>query len=174
MVVTNDPALAERARLLREYGWTERNVSQVSGWNSRLDEVQAAVLRVKLRYLEADNAARCQLAELYSQLLGEYQLVLPKIREESEHVFHLYVVRSIERAELHAFLRARGVGALIHYPVPVHLQPAYYGRLRGADDLPETERAAREVLSLPIYPELTESEAHQVVSAVRTYFGKAA
>ena len=166
---------ARRARrLLREYGWAERNVSRIAGWNSRLDELQAAVLRIKLPYLDGDNEARRQLALFYDQSLAECELVLPKSRPEATHVYHLYVVRSAERDELLALLRSRGVGALVHYPVPVHLQPAYYARLRGADQLPHAERAAREVLSLPIYPELTEAEAHQVVSAVRTYFEKAA
>jgi dTDP-4-amino-4,6-dideoxygalactose transaminase len=174
MIVTDDPELADRARLLREYGWAERNVSTVAGWNSRLDELQAAVLRVKLRHLDRDNQSRQQLALFYDRALSEYQLKQPKVRPEGTHVFHLYVVRTAERDELQAFLRARGIGALVHYPVPVHQQPAYCKRLRGADSLPETERIAREVLSLPIYPELNPDEANQVVTTVRDYFEKAA
>lgn len=174
MVVTNDPELADRARLLREYGWAERNISKIAGWNSRLDELQAAVLRVKLCHLDRDNGNRQKLASLYNQALSEYELVQPKVRGEGTHVYHLYVVRSSKRDDLHAFLRARDVGALIHYPVPVHQQPAYCRRLRGADRLPETERIAREVLSLPIYPELNPDEANQVVTSVRDYFEQAA
>lgn len=169
MVVTNDPELADRARLLREYGWAERNVSSVAGWNSRLDELQAAILRVKLRYLDADNAARQQWAFFYDQALAESQLVLPKFLPGAPHVYHLYVVRCGDRDRLHDFLHARGIGTLIHYPVPVHLQPAYRCRLRGSDQLPETERAAGEVLSLPMYPELTRAEAAHVVATVREY-----
>lgn len=169
MVVTNDQDLAGRARLLREYGWAERNVSSVAGWNSRLDELQAAILRVKLRYLDADNAARQQWAFFYDQALAESQLVLPKFLPEAPHVYHLYVVRCGDRDRLHDFLHARGIGTLIHYPVPVHLQPAYRCRLRGSDQLPETERAAGEVLSLPMYPELTRAEAAHVVATVREY-----
>jgi dTDP-4-amino-4,6-dideoxygalactose transaminase len=175
MVVTNDPELAERARLLREYGWAERNVSRIAGWNSRLDELQAAVLRVKLGHLDRDNGSRQKLATFYGDALSEYpQLVQPKVRREGTHVYHLYVVRTLERDDLQTFLRGREVGALVHYPLPVHQQPAYCGRLRGADRLPETERIAREVLSLPIYPELNPDEAEQVVSSVRDYFEKAA
>ena len=98
----------------------------------------------------------------------------PKVRAEATHVYHLYVVRTSVRDDLHAFLRAREIGALIHYPVPVHQQPAYCRRLRGADRLPETERVAREVLSLPIYPELNPDEANQVVTTVQDYFEKVA
>jgi dTDP-4-amino-4,6-dideoxygalactose transaminase len=169
MVVTNDPEVAQRARLLREYGWAERYVSHVPGWNSRLDEVQAAVLRVKLRCLDADNAARERLAAWYDDALSVAGLTLPVRRPEATHVFHLYVVRAPRRAELQAHLKARGVGALVHYPVPVHLQPAYRGRLRGGERLPETERAAREVLSLPMYPELTEAEVQRVIQAIQDF-----
>ncbi len=174
MVVTDNPELADRARLLREYGWAERNVSTIAGWNSRLDELQAAVLRVKLRHLDRDNGNRRELALFYDHSLREYQLMQPKVRPEATHVYHLYVVRTSERDNLHAFLRTREIGALIHYPVPVHQQPAYCRRLLGADKLPETERVAREVLSLPIYPELNPNEADQVVTTVREYFEKAA
>lgn len=168
-VVTNDPALAERVRLLREYGWAERYVSRIAGWNSRLDEMQAAVLRVKLKYLDADNSARARLAARYDSGLQGAGLGLPRPRAEGEHVYHLYVIRSARRDALQAFLKTRGVGALVHYPVPVHIQPAYRGRLRGGDSLPETERAAREVLSLPMYPELTEAEVQAVIAWVRAF-----
>jgi dTDP-4-amino-4,6-dideoxygalactose transaminase len=168
-VVTNDPELADRVRYLREYGWAERNVSTISGWNSRLDELQAAILRVKLQFLDADNNQRRRIAALYDELLGESDLILPRQRADATHVFHLYVVRSDERDELLARLRAAGVGAMIHYPVPIHLQPAYVGRLSGSENLPNTERAAREILSLPIYPELTDAEVNKVVTACEKY-----
>jgi dTDP-4-amino-4,6-dideoxygalactose transaminase len=168
-VVTDDAALAERVRLLREYGWAERYVSHIAGWNSRLDELQAAVLRVKLRYLDADNTARARLAARYTSGLSGVGLGLPGARAEGEHVYHLYVVRSARRDELQAFLKARGIGALVHYPVPVHLQPAYQNRLRGSAALPETERAAREVLSLSMYPELRDDEVDRVIDLVRAF-----
>jgi dTDP-4-amino-4,6-dideoxygalactose transaminase len=170
MIVTSDPALAERARRLREYGWAERYVSQTRGWNSRLDELQAAILRVKLRGLDADNQARGRLAAIYDEGLAGLALTVPRRRPDSSHVYHLYVIRSDGRDKLLKFLTREGVGALTHYPVPLHLQPAYMGRLRLAPGLlTETERAAREVLSLPMYPELLESEIRTVIASLRSF-----
>lgn len=170
MLVTQDAAVAERARLLREYGWgSERYVSRVAGWNSRLDEIQAAILRVKLRHLDKDNRTRARLAASYDAMLGGCSLALPRRRPDAEHVYHLYVVRSSRRDALQAHLQSVGVSALVHYPVPVHLQPAYRQRLRGADALPVTERASREVLSLPMYPELPEDDIAKVVDGIRTF-----
>lgn len=168
-VVTNDLDLAETVRRLREYGWSSaRNVSHVTGWNSRLDELQAAILRVKLQYLDADNDRRRTIADLYDALLRESDLVLPRRRDDATHVFHLYVVRSDERDDLLVRLKAAGVGASIHYP-PVHLQPAYHGRVRGAANLANTEHAAKEILSLPIYPELTDEEIEKVAGLCVSY-----
>jgi dTDP-4-amino-4,6-dideoxygalactose transaminase len=169
MIVTNDVALAERARLLREYGWAERYVSQISGRNSRLDELQAAILRVKLRRLDDDNQKRARIAQRYSESLSDCGMVLPAVRPQATHVFHLYVVRTPERHELQAFLKSRDVNTLIHYPVPVHLQPAYMNVARGSDALSQTEIAAREILSLPIYPELAEQEIEQVIESIRSF-----
>jgi dTDP-4-amino-4,6-dideoxygalactose transaminase len=163
MVVTGDPALAEKVRLLREYGWAERYISHSVGFNSRLDEIQAAILRCKLRYLDADNAARVRHADSYDNSLRGMTLGLPRRREESSHVFHLYVVRSKERDRMLTHLRKEQVGALIHYPVPVHLQPAFRDCGRGEGSLPETERAAREILSVPMYPELSSEDVLAVV-----------
>ena len=169
-VTTNNSELAERVRHLRQYGWAERNVSNLPGWNSRLDELQAAILRVKLGFLDADNERRRELASLYDELLADSDLVLPARRPEATHVFHLYVVRSTDRDNLLSALRSSGVGAMVHYP-PAHLQPAYFGRLAGAENLPNTERAAKEVLSLPIYPELTDVEVRKVVTACERFCG---
>src|SRR5882724_1535205 len=171
MLVTSNPELAEHASLLREYGWADRYVSSIPGWNSRLDELQAAVLRAKLPYLDSDNAARNRLADKYDAALCGFGITLPRRRPEVEHVYHLYVIRSPQRDDLQMFLKSRGIGALVHYPVPVHLQPAYRSRLRGSDNLPETERAAREVLSLPIYPELKESHLQKVINEVQAFEG---
>ncbi|MBS1788533.1 MAG: DegT/DnrJ/EryC1/StrS family aminotransferase [Acidobacteria bacterium] len=163
-VVTNDDELAERLRLLREYGWRERYVSEIAGMNSRLDELQAAVLRVKLRSLDAENERRRQIARRYNEMLAMALLRLPQSCTGVSHVYHQYVVRSDERDALKERLRAKGVGTLIHYPVPVHQQPAYRNRMRLS--LPETEQAAREVLSLPMFPQLTEEQVAQVISAM--------
>jgi dTDP-4-amino-4,6-dideoxygalactose transaminase len=164
MVVSNNDELAGRAGLVRQYGWAQRYVSDIPGINTRLDELQAAILRVKLRWLDQDNAARRELAAAYSAgLSGAKDLTLPAAHEG--HVFHLYVVRSPFRDKLLTHLKSKGVGAMVHYPVPVHLQPAYRERFAAAR-LGETERAAREVLSLPMYPELSASEVKQVTAAV--------
>jgi dTDP-4-amino-4,6-dideoxygalactose transaminase len=169
MVVTSDPEVAERARLLREYGWSNRYVSQIAGWNSRLDELQAAILRVKLRYLDADNLARARHAQVYNEAFSAIGLSTPQRRSDAEHVYHLYVIRVPQRDRLQSYLQARDIGALIHYPVPIHLQPAY-SDLKGPNNgLGETERAAREVLSLPMYPEIEEADLLKVISAMQTF-----
>jgi dTDP-4-amino-4,6-dideoxygalactose transaminase len=168
-VATSDAELAGRVRLLREYGWRERYVSDVPGLNSRLDELQAAILRVKLRYLDTENTRRRQIAAQYDRLLADAGLRLPTVRPGVTHVYHQYAVRSTQRDALQAHLRERGIVALVHYPVPVHLQPAYRGRLPGAEALPETEAAARAVLSLPIYPELRDEDVLRVAQEVTTY-----
>jgi len=162
-LVTNAPDLAERARLLREYGWRERYVSDCPGMNSRLDEVQAAVLRVKLRYLEQENARRRQLARAYESLLSPTSLRLPHPLGQVEHVYHLYVVRSRHREQLRSYLRENAIGTAIHYPVPVHRQPAYQSRIIiGGGELHETEQTCQEILSLPMYPQLTEEQVQYV------------
>ena len=172
MVVTNDVEIAKQARLLREYGWAERYVSSISGWNSRLDELQAAILRIKLRYLDADNESRNRIARRYLAELSQRDLILPAIRSGVSHAFHLFVVLSDRREELRSFLKDNGVGALVHYPVPVHLQPAYAGRLAGSDSLPVTERVAAQVLSLPMYPELGEQDIDTVIAALKSFGNK--
>jgi dTDP-4-amino-4,6-dideoxygalactose transaminase len=169
LVATDDPQLAENARLLREYGWRERYVSDIAGWNTRLDELQAAILRVKLRTLDADNAKRRYRAAMYDELLTTAAVTTPSEMPYGQHIYHLYVVRSARRDELQAFLKERGIGSLVHYPVPIHLQPAYRGRLGDVGSFPETELAAREILSLPMFPELAEQEVRQVVKAVRAF-----
>ena len=168
-VLTSDAALATRLAELREYGWRERYVSDRIGMNSRLDELQAAILRVKLRRLDADNARRQAIAGAYDDRLRWCPgIALPHRRAYATHVFHQYVLCSARRDALQAALKARGIGTNVHYPVPVHLQPAYRGRIAiGPGGLGESERAAREVLSLPIYPELGDAEVARVIAALR-------
>lgn len=168
-VVTGDSALAARIRSLREYGWRERYVSSEAGLNSRLDEMQAAILRVKLHYLDAENARRREIASWYNELLAGLELTLPTIAENVTHAFHQYVVRTGRRDALREHLRQSSIGALIHYPVPVHLQPAYRDRVLIAGALTATEAAAREVLSLPMFPELTRAEVERVCAAVHDF-----
>ena len=169
MVVTGNPELAGRTRSLRQYGWRQRYISEIPGCNSRLDEIQAAILRVKLKYLEAENVRRVALALRYTMALTDSGLTLPTCREGAGHVYHQYVVRSPQRDALQAHLRAQGIGTLVHYPRAVHQQPAYEGRVPIAGSLLHSERTAAEVLSLPIYPELTDEQADSVAMACRTW-----
>ena len=165
-LVTNDGALAAKLRKLREYGWAPRyHLVEPHGINSRLDELQAALLGVKLAHLDAWNARRQAIARRYDELLADADLVLPEHPGDDSHVWHLYVVRSPARDRLLAALHERGVGSVVHYPLPAHLQPIYAG-LAEPGSLPVTERLAGEVLSLPLYPELTDDEVEAVAAAV--------
>lgn len=168
VLATDDFELADRIAALRQYGWRERYVSDLIGVNSRLDEVQAAILRAKLPRLDAGNARRRAIAAAYDAALADGPLAPPARREGAEHVFHQYVLRVADRAGMQARLRAEGVGTGIHYPVPVHLQGAYRGRVPlGPAACGETERAAREVLSLPMYPELSDAQVERICAALR-------
>ncbi len=173
-VATNSVALSEALATLRQYGWKNRYISAVPGINSRLDPVQAAILRVQLRYLDEDNAARRRLAAIYTQKLDASGLLLPKAAPWAEPVFHLYVVRcSDDREEFMDFLRTKGIGTAVHYPQPVHLQPAYKARiLLAPGGLPVTERVMPQLLSLPMFPQLGEREIARVCSAIMEW-GKA-
>lgn len=168
ILATADAELADRIAAIRQYGWKQRYVSDMPGVNSRLDEVQAAILRVKLRHLDAQNARRREIAAAYDATLAAMGLAAPARRPGCEHVFHLYVLRHPERDAIMAALKAQGIGTGIHYPVPVHEQPAYAGRVAlGPADCDETSRAAREVFSLPMYPELTDEQVERVCAALR-------
>lgn len=170
MVVTNDDALAGKVRMLREYGWQERFKSELPGWNSRLDEIQSAILRVKLKHLDEDNDLRRHWAALYMEGLTSCDVALPKVRSDSTHVYHQFVVRSSRRDALQEFLVDRGIGAQIHYPMAVHQQPAYCNRLGTSTDLAMTEKVVEEILSLPMYPELTEGEMEKIIGTVSAFF----
>lgn len=168
-VTTSDGQFAERMKMIREYGWKSRYVSDIKGLNSRLDEIQAAILRVKLPRLAAANARRREIAGLYDRGLAGV-LPTPAVRTGATHVYHQYVVRvpGEKRESIRERMAERGVGTLIHYPVPVHLQPAYKSKtwLAGGG-LPVTERAAGEVLSLPMYPELTAAAVDETIAAIK-------
>ena len=168
-LVTNDDSIGNSIRLLREYGWKERYISSNEGWNSRLDEMQAAVLRVKLKNLDADNACRQQHALEYQNTLKDLPLELPTVRKDSTHVFHLYVIKGDKRDELKAHLMNNGINTTIQYPVPIHRQKYYQGN---ADELslPVTEQSTEAILSLPMYPELTEADQKRIVDAVHDFF----
>jgi dTDP-4-amino-4,6-dideoxygalactose transaminase len=175
VLATDDFELADRVAALRQYGWRERYVSELVGVNSRLDELQAAILRARLPRLDSGNARRRAIAAAYDAALGagRGRIAPPARREGAEHVFHQYVLRvAPDRTGVQARLRAEGIGTGIHYPVPVHLQGAYRGRVAlGPAGCAETERAAREVLSLPMYPELTDAQVERVCAALRRLAG---
>jgi dTDP-4-amino-4,6-dideoxygalactose transaminase len=167
-VATADSVLAKRIAALRQYGSHEHYISDEVGVNSRLDEVQAAILRVKLTRLDRQNARRAAIAGAYDAALAGCALQAPTQREGASHVYHLYVTRSGQRDRHQAILKESGVGTGIHYPVPIHCQPAYAGRVAlGTSGCPETEIAAKEILSLPIYPELTDPEVETVCAALK-------
>lgn len=169
MITTSDPKVAERSRMLREYGWRQRYVSEILGVNSRLDELQAAILLAKLEFLDEDNGRRQNIARRYAESLQSRGVLLPTIRSSCTHVFHQYVIGSHARDALREHLQNQGVGTLIHYPVPVHLQPAYRGRLRELVSLTQTEVTAQKVLSLPMYPELQYEQVDAVSRAFRKW-----
>ncbi len=169
-IITNDSAMAKRLRQLRQYGWDLNRVSCVKGFNSRLDELQAAILRVKLKHLTTMNARRAELARFYHSHLSGSTLGLPPEPPGCEPVHHLFVVCCKERDALRAFLFQRGIQTLVHYPVPIHLQPAYTGLGNQAWSFPETERLSQEALSLPIYPEMTDEMAGEVCQAVLDFY----
>ena len=164
-VATDDVAAAGRIRELRQYGWRDRYVSAVPGLNSRLDEVQAAVLRVRLPKLETENARRREIAAGYDAGLAGTPITLPIARTGASHVYHQYVIRTRHRDRLISWLRDREIGTAVHYPVPVHLQPGYAGRLPRVE-LPVTERLAGEIVSLPIFASLTDGEVERTVAAI--------
>ena len=168
MVTTRDPAMAARVRLLREYGWRERYHSAEHGWNSRLDELQAALLRVRLAHLAADNERRRAIATAYRAALPP-QVLGPAPRPSDEGVEHLFVIRHPRRDDIRAALEAEGIGTGIHYPVPCHLQAAYQAFGRGPGSLPVAECSAAEILSLPMYPELSDDDVQRVITAVRRH-----
>jgi dTDP-4-amino-4,6-dideoxygalactose transaminase len=188
LVTTNSPEMAAHMRLLRNHGSPRRYVHEELGWNSRLDAIQAAILRVKLKYVERWNEARRQCAARYDQLFTAAGLTstggqpeaerpenaapiqLPRTLAHAYHVFHQYVVRAYRREELREFLTARKIGSEIYYPIPLHLQPCfvYLGYREG--DFPEAERAAKEVLALPMFPELNEEEQRWVVKSIADFY----
>jgi dTDP-4-amino-4,6-dideoxygalactose transaminase len=169
MVVTNNPEIAERLDMLRNYGQKEKYHHLLRGFNRRLDTLQAAVLRVKLRHLEKWNAARRRNASVYRRLLEASGVLLPIEAADAESVWHLYVIRSEQRDRLREHLVNAGISAGIHYPVPIHLQPAYSDLGHAAGDFPVTESAAKEILSLPMYAELTAEQIEHVALAVRDF-----
>jgi dTDP-4-amino-4,6-dideoxygalactose transaminase len=172
MVVTDDADLAEQVHLLRQYGWKERNMSTIPGLNSRLDDMQAAILRVKLQYLDNDNLRRRAIAGVYGKMSPSKDLVLPIEADTAFHVYHQYVIRTPMRDALKTYLAKHGVETSIHYPVPVHLQPAYRERLSN-HQIPRTETICGEIMSLPMHPYVEEHDANAISTLITSFFGRA-
>lgn len=168
-VVSQDEGLIEYIRMLANHGRLEKYTHKMEGVNSRLDGLQAAILRVKLRYLDEWNSKRRQIADAYMEQLTQPGIVATSVDPNAEMVWHLFVVRVAERERLMSLLKEQGIATGIHYPVPLHLQPAYENR-RGLYDLPATERVAQEVLSLPMYPELRQEQIEAVCNAVTSAY----
>lgn len=166
-ITTNREDVADRIRVLRNYGSRVKYVNEVQGVNSRLDPLQAAILRVKLKHLDAWNERRQAIAAIYQSELAGTDLVLPQVPAWAEPVWHLYVVRTPVRDQLQQALAEAGIGTLIHYPIPPHRQAAYAALGLGAGSFPRAEAMAQQVLSLPIGPHLTQDQAAQVVAAVK-------
>jgi len=171
MIVTQDQALATRLRRLRVHGGAKQYFHDEVGYNSRLDALQAAVLSAKLPHLAKWSAKRRENAKYYfAELAKEGRLTTPYVAPENESIFNQYTIRAQRRDDLQAHLKAKGIGNAIYYPLPLHMQPcfAYLGYREGS--CPESERASNEVLSLPIYPELTRGQLDEVVDAVRSFY----
>lgn len=166
-ITTNNPVLVQRLLQLRDHGRVAKYEHAIVGYNSRLDSLQAAILRVKLRHLDTWNQHRQQIAAWYDEELRDSGVVTPAVRTSSTHVYHLYVIATPERDELEARLKAAGIATGIHYPLPLHLQPAfhYLGYKRG--DMPQAEQAAGQILSLPMFPELTHDQVRHVCEVIR-------
>jgi dTDP-4-amino-4,6-dideoxygalactose transaminase len=170
MVVTNDAELVEKVDILRRQGSKKKYHAEVLGFNSRLDSMQAAILGVKLKYLHGWNEARRQVAQRYNELLAGLPVTTPYESPDAYHVYHQYTIRAPQRDALAAYLKERGIGTMIYYPVPLHLQGLYASLSYSEGSLPASETASREVLSLPMYPELTEAQQVAVAEAIRGFY----
>jgi dTDP-4-amino-4,6-dideoxygalactose transaminase len=169
IIVTDDAGLAEKIRLLRQYGWKDKQLSFVPGFNSRLDELQAAILRVKLPHLDAMTARRREIARRYTDALSGLPVVLPGDQPDCRHAYHLYVIRTPDREALKAHMANFNIFPGIHYPWPAHKHPAY-AETAGHLHLPAVEAIAEQILSLPMYPELTDGEVDRVCRAIRSFY----
>ena len=169
LVTTNNLDLAEKIRMIREYGWQNRT-SIIPGRNSRLDELQAAILRIKLKHLDSDNQKRRDKAKFYYENLSSLPLLLPNISSNVEPVFHLFVIQVETQMELIKYLKKKDIMAGVHYPLPVHLHPAYKGRVVHSKDMSVTESIVNKIISLPIYPELSNSDSKLIVNVIHEFF----
>ena len=168
-LVTNDGELAAHARMLRDHGRSEKYAHKLVGYGYRLDSLQAAILGAKLPHLDAWNARRRAIAECYDELLTNSDVVTPFVPSHIKPVYHIYCIRHKNRDALQKHLKARGIDTGIHYPIPLHLQPVYQNLDYNVGDFPHTEKAANEILSLPMYPELTDTQVQQIADAIKEF-----
>ena len=166
IITTNSEHLAENLISIREYGWKRRYVSDSVGVNSRLDELQASILSVKLKYLDSDNDLRIRIAERYRQCLANTDIEMPVKYTNEKHVYHQFVICHPNRDHIMTMLDKKHIKTLIHYPVPVHMQPAYKEKLCGAVSLPQCEHVVNQILSLPMYPELSDSQIDAICESL--------
>jgi len=173
MVVTNGNEIAQKIKMLRDHGQIKKYEHLVEGYNSRLDEIQAAILRVKLKRLDEWNKLRRKNASIYNDLLEDVdEVVMPLEAEYAKHVYHLYVIRTHRRDELQDWLKSKGIGTGLHYPIPLHLQRAYEYLGYKEGDFPVAEECAKQILSLPMFPELTQEEIEKVVTEIKRFFAR--
>jgi dTDP-4-amino-4,6-dideoxygalactose transaminase len=170
VILCRSKEFAEKIKSLRQYGWNEVRESTIPGFNSRLDELQAAILRIKLQYLADDNAKRRAIALRYNQAFQDLPITLPALSETELHAMHLHVIECDRREELMKHLRSKQIGASLHYPLAVHQQAAYANRIRGGDDLPVTDQFYQKNLTLPMYPELSNDAVEHIISTVQNWF----
>ncbi|ACK42627.1 MULTISPECIES: DegT/DnrJ/EryC1/StrS family aminotransferase [Dictyoglomus] len=171
-ITTNDEKIYEKIKLLRVHGSSKKYYHDIIGHNSRLDEIQAVILRVKLKYLDSWIERRREIAKIYSENLKNFDIVVPEERPYLKHVYHQYVIRVKKRDELQNYLSSKGIGTAIYYPLPLHLQKCYEDLGYKKGDFPEAEKASEEVLALPMWPELTDEEVYYVIETVREFYDK--
>jgi|UniRef100_A0A7C3SQB6 dTDP-4-amino-4,6-dideoxygalactose transaminase len=170
LITTNDEKLYEKIKLLRVHGSRKKYYHELIGHNSRLDEIQAAILRVKLKYLDNWIERRIEIAKIYSEGLKDLDVIVPEVKPYLRHVYHQYVIRTKHRDELQEYLSNKGIGTAIYYPLPLHLQECYKDLGYREGDLPEAEKASKEVIALPMWPELTNEEVNYIVESIREFF----
>ena len=169
LITTNNNKIEKKIRMLREYGWSKRYISEFNGRNSRIDEIQAAILRIKLKNLDKDNNKRRKIADYYYKNIDALKYELPKISRGNEHVFHLFVIKSKKRNKLLKHLKSKNIYAGIHYPLPIHLQKGYSKLVKISGKLNNTETVSKLILSLPIYPELSIHDQKKIVHSLNFF-----
>lgn len=171
MLTTNNPKVRDKVKLMRHYGQRIKNVHTLLGWNKRLDNIQAAILRIKLKRLSKWNRQRILNARLYDKLLKSLPVITPQETQNQESNYHLYIIRVKKRDELAKYLSNKGIQTGIHYPIPIHLQPAYSDLGYNSGDFPVAEKLAKEILSLPMFPELEKNEINYICRQIARFYG---